>query len=326
MKQPHSGRASNAVSGALRTALARPPPLPTYRATCGTMGEYFTLGAAPKSARAHLVFLPGNPGLIGFYRHALSRVLARSPADVREAIAVHALGLPGHDTRKLNGAATYDVPAHTAYVRKYVEDLPRNGRLIFVGHSYGSHLALTVLNNLAEQERRRRNPASLLLMPCVWQMARCAGALTRAALNDPFGAVSTTAWALAQALNWFGGIKYGAHIAGDAEVTMKRASTALFRNVGSLARSEMKSIIQVPERCTESPTHVLWVDRDKWCPDETVQAIRKSHGDDTIVEKHPDVQHAFVMDRDDTEKVAATLASWIVPLVREDQEEAEEKE
>lgn len=296
-----------------RTMTATVEPLDTYRSGDGVKGEVIRLGVS--QANTHLVYLPGNPGLIAFYREHLKRVVARLPHDVN--VAVHALGLPGHDMSGLNGDATYDIDAHIAYVHSYIEDNIPKTNLVLAAHSYGAHLALAVSQQLLSQY----HCTFMLLMPCVRDMARCAGALTRTLLTDPFRTISATAWIAAQllpsrALNLLlSRTQYPSAIQTLTRYLHVNSRAALYRNICTLAQDEMKRITDVPTSPDLPRAHVLWAPDDKWCTTDTIAALENAFGDRIISEKI-DVDHAFVLNHHHSEKVAATVASWLAALVR----------
>ncbi len=62
--------------------------------TSTTQDESPAANGAQKNPDTHLILLPGNPGVIEYYRQFLLMTCSRLPQDVRASVAVHALGLP----------------------------------------------------------------------------------------------------------------------------------------------------------------------------------------------------------------------------------------
>ena len=309
-----------AKSKAFKSAALKTPrrvsmtKLHTYTSPLGVVGEYFRLGAQNCEEHTHVVFLPGNPGLVSFYRGVLSRALARCPSDIRSGIAVHALALPGHDARRLNGDKTFVVSDHVSFVRSYIEshiDISKN--LIVCGHSYGAFLGLRVLKLLPES--LVKSASAFLLMPCVRAMNDCCTLTQKAVIRDPFGLVSRLASVLGRNVPYslLARMQWSEFATETLSGLLSNADSSLYSNVTALARDEMLEINMPPSvpALKSECVRVLWVDNDQWCTDETVKAITQRYPG-CFVEKLNGVQHAFSLDQVQGESVAKALASWLV--------------
>ncbi len=310
----HIAKSRSVSRKVLKPPRASMTKLETYTSPLGVVGEFFRLGPPKSEEHTNVIFLPGNPGLVSFYRGVLSRALARCPSDVRSGIAIHGLALPGHDARRLNDDKTFVVADHIAYVRSYIaEHISSSKRLVVCGHSYGAFLGLRVLKVLPE--KMVKSASVFLLMPCVRAMSECCTGVQRAIIRDPFGLVSRLAsllgrsvpYSLIARMQWS---DFATQALGDL---LSNADSALYSNVTALARDEMREI-KVPPAVREldpERVRVLWVDGDQWCTRETVKAITQRYYG-CFVEKLPGVQHAFSLDHLQGESVAKTLASWLI--------------
>lgn len=278
----------------------------------------------------HIVLLPGNPGVIEYYRPVLRRIFERLPHDVSESTSIHGLGLPGHDVRELNGAATFNIADHKKYVMAFLDSTNLSpplaeSRLVFIGHSYGSFLSLKVLNELGQSVRAR---ASLvLLMPALWHMARCAGTAMCLLLRDALGATTWTSWALTAALpervrnKLIGLLDHDPAVQTVTGRVVDGRRHGLYRNICNLARDEMVNIMAPRDNAAAAAlgprTLFLHANRDRWCPPDAQSAIKEAFGPELTVEftgEH--VEHAFVLEREQSESVASSVASWVAEFVR----------
>ncbi|KAK1870225.1 hypothetical protein I4F81_012688 [Pyropia yezoensis] len=162
--------------------------------------------AAPRTPAAHVVFLPGNPGVIGFYTPFLRRLaagLAAAPWLVGGGVEVHGLGLLGHDGEGggggggLNEGRVFGVADQALGVVDYLcthvlaaaragdgdgsaASLPPSPaagaapppQIILMGHSFGAFLALTALRHAPRGLLSRAH--AHLLMPAVHEVGASA--------------------------------------------------------------------------------------------------------------------------------------------------------
>lgn len=325
------------------TVLSHYPPTEIFTSEHSVRGEVLHISRellhsrdAHKRRHTHVLFLPGNPGVIEYYRPIIRCIFDRLPHDVTKSVSIHGLGLPGHDVRELNGTRQFKIADHVAHVKKYlgsghVQPSLTNSNLIIIGHSYGSYLGVRVLEELGEAVIH--NSGMVLLMPALWEMGECAGAMTRFMVSDRFGSISWGLWAataiippvlrdvIVRALGHDGSVESVTRSLVDGR------RRGLYMNIGRLARDEI-ICIRDPTRhawCADigERSLLVWADADKWCPDEGKAVIGKAFGDRLRVEYAGEgVRHEFVTSRAETDKVARILAAWVTERVRSDDEAA----
>jgi hypothetical protein len=281
----------------------------------------------------HVVFLPGNPGVIECYRRWLCELVERLPLDVRSATSVHGVGYPGHDVRELNGPTVFGITDHVSYVRDYLSSAQLSpplsaSRVVFLGHSFGSFLALRILN--ADKALAARAHI-VMLMPAVHRMSDCRPPLVRlithrAASNVLVPTVNTLARLLPRAavraaFRAAGVVEGGSNAALSRMFDGRRG--ALFENCLSLAREEMEQIQHPADEpaCAmvgASRAYLYWTEDDAWCKADSVDAIRTAFGDLVVEHAGPDegVTHAFSTDVPQLEAVARCVAYWITGICR----------
>jgi pimeloyl-ACP methyl ester carboxylesterase len=281
----------------------------------------------------HVFFLPGNPGIIEFYRRWVHELGQRLPLDVRESATVHALGLPGHDVRELNGERVFLISDHCDYVESYMQSAHisppiAESRVIFIGHSYGSYLSLRILNR---QQSLASRAGFIMLMPAVWEMGACR---TREielltsnettgnvliSMANAFAVVLPASVRQAFVSRW--GLEAGSETIISRMMDGRRAN--LYNNILSLARCEVREIHDPRSEPASlllgpSRSYLYWTDDDIWCDKACVEAIRRAFGNLTVQHagKNPPVKHAFSIEVVQLEAVARTVASWITDLCR----------
>lgn len=317
------------------------PPTEVFTSSTGVRGEMLRLGvlaATPtlKTRHMHVVFLPGNPCLIEYYRPLLRRLYQRLPHDAQQAVTVHGLGLPGHDLRELNGMREFIIQDHLEYCVEYLKSelvVPgvERSEVVVVGHSYGCFLGLKVIKMLKLEGRA----GYVMLMPALYRMAECAGSVMRLMLQDSFRMTTWGAWtltALTPPLIRDAVIRALKHESGVEPVSKKLVDgrrRGLYLNICSLARDEMAKILDpASEKVSELGRNSLLVyaDGDRWCPPEGRERIQKALGDGLQVEfAGEDVNHAFVLSGDETEKLVRIVAPWLSELVRKRRAEMKTK-
>lgn len=283
----------------------------------------------------HIVVLPGNPGVIEFYRRWLLELANRLPHDVRQRVTVHGLGLPGHDLRCLNGSRTFGIEDHRRYVESYLSStnvLPSaaTSQVVFVGHSYGAHL---ILRLLSEKPHLIKRSHLIMLMPAVHQMSACMPSFIHFITNQSVAnilvpvvsaltSISPSSWrkSLVQSLLY------------DAcsesvlfQMTAAHKRQQLFHNCVALANDEKKSILHPRQQAASallgpSRSFLLWTDNDCWCTEENVDAIRSAFGNLTVklIGFESPVKHAFMLHSTEMQRVASVVASWLLEILRQD--------
>ncbi|KAI0567062.1 Lipid droplet-associated hydrolase [Gracilaria domingensis] len=294
----------------------RGPPCDVFQSSAEVRAEVLRILPETKAKpHTHLLLAPGNPGVIEYYRPLLRKLHARIPSDIRAHFSLHALGLPGHDLRHLNGQSTFAIHDHVALYQDYVRQIsePDDG-FIFMGHSYGSFLLLRLMDELGAHFLA--NTHFVMLMPCLWHMKYCCGPLLRVLARDSFGLTSSTSW-LATAFippilrnSLLELVQHDPSIIDVSRTVLDGQRRALYANVTTLARDEMKRITEV-QSSHSAKSLLVWVDQDQWCPVEAKQRICEHFSERLEVEKLDNVTHAFVLKDFETDRVVRSVAPWI---------------
>ncbi|CAN8064022.1 unnamed protein product [Agarophyton chilense] len=303
-------------------AAERGPPCDVFQSATGVCAEVLRiLPHSRAQPHTHLLLAPGNPGVIEYYRPFLRNLHARLPTDVHNHTSFHALGLPGHDIRHLNGQSTFTIDDHISFYLNYVRHISQPGdSFVLVGHSYGSFLLLRLMDKLGAHFSA--NAHFVMLMPCIWHMRRCAGPLLRLLARDTFGLTTNTAWLATAFLppifrdTLLQRAQHDPTVLQLSRTVFDGQRKTLYANVTTLARDEMKRITDL--QSTHS-THSLlvWVDQDQWCPAEAKQRISEHFSGRLEVEKLDHVSHAFVLKGYETNRVVRAVAPWVCTRILE---------
>lgn len=320
----------------LSTTLPKTEVVPHVETTSDVVENGYTSSvtqvATPNTT--HFVLLPGNPGVVEYYRQFLSLMQARLPQDVRDNVEIHALGLPGHDFRQLNGDTTYGIKEHTEYVLSYltsgnIRPSLTESSLVLVGHSYGAFLSLQVLDMLTPDVVSRTS--LVFAAPCVWNMEQCAGPVSSFLLRNPFQLTTSSAWLITKLLpkqlrDGLVRLQQYAPLAESATMRfVDHRRWALYRNVCALAQDEMQTIRALRQypalSSVAARTFVICANEDRWCPPGAVDVMKEAFGPKLTVEyadkSHlKGITHSFVLHTDQCEKVARVVSGWITEIVR----------
>lgn len=316
------------------------PPVEVFVSESGVQGEVMRLSFGTNEAssgtdsrkqdlQTHIVFLPGNPGVIEYYRPLIQSLWQRLFIQQQQCHHFHALGLPGHDLRQLNEDKRFIISDHSKYCLSYLRSKifspPLSGsKIVFVGHSYGSYLALKIIEELSDEETSNIHLA--MLMPCVWEMGRCAGIWTRMILTDVFQ-ISTWTASLLTAMTppfirdvFISLVKHDPDMATISRQLVDGNRRALYSNITSLGRDEVSNIHSPQSlrgiKRLSAPSLLVWATNDKWCPPCAKQEILKVFGELQVEVKRADVSitHAFVLNRDETDVVVDMILEWLKQL------------
>lgn len=314
-------------------SLLQTPPTEIFSSPVQVRGEILRiLPNRPSSeiTHTHIVLLPGNPGIIEYYRPFLRRLHQRLPADTRDLVSFHALGLPGHDLLQLNGLREFNIEDHIQYCVAYLQSnfvLPpvAESRVVIMGHSYGSFLGLRVLDRINLLEKA----GFVMIMPALYHVAKCAGTWAQFMVKDWWRSTTWTAWMMTAMTppalrdGIVGRMKHDAGVESVTKRLVDGTRKGLYMNICSLARDEMKSITDPKEnfdsRLSELAKRSLfvWTEGDKWCPPDARKKIRSVFGDRLQEEQTAEgVSHAFPLLGDDMENVAKLVAYWTCDWLR----------
>jgi pimeloyl-ACP methyl ester carboxylesterase len=136
------------------------------------VAEVLTLSSQRHLSSSTPLFLmiPGNPGLVGFYRLFLL-YLKRMWRDRRK---VQCVSYVGHTSGYLNRGGTFSFDFQLAFMKQYVrtlleEDDRRN--IVLGGHSVGAYVCLQILDSLPSTLRARVQH-TFMLFPTIFDIAR----------------------------------------------------------------------------------------------------------------------------------------------------------
>lgn len=326
----HVGKASLQPSEYPRTEI--------FTSTSGVRGEILRVGCRAggfegglrwdgKERFTHVVLLPGNPGVIEYYRPFLRRWFERLPKDVQERVCLHGVGLPGHDLRELNGERSFGIEDHLDYCGEYLgSEVVKPGlgesEIVMVGHSYGCFLGVEVMRRLEIEERA----GFVMMMPCMDRMGDCMGERERWLVRDLGGIVTGGGWIMTKVMpdvvkEWL--VERSGHDRGVREVGRRLVDGrrwGVYLNVCRLAREEMVRIGDVGKRMTGGwgeRALLVWAEEDRWCGKKSRERICEAMGGRITVEWAGEgVRHAFVLEAEETERVVRIVAPWLSERVR----------
>lgn len=247
---------------------------------------------------------------------------------------LHAVGIPGHDFKSLNNHKRFGISDHVdyyvSYVKHVVSSCPNNNgeqqndnkpNIILLGHSYGSFLALKIIENLSSSVYKTVTP--VMLMPCMWEMGKCAGIFMRMMAHHWFRIVI---WVFALILSLIPPlvrdfcIRLCNHrsevVAVTQGLTGGLTRMDMYSNMLHLARQEMREIRnpgQLKGIAKVTSALAMYVDNDKWCPPEAEMAIEQAFGRAKLDVRKlgASIEHAFVLKTGETDKVVDAVADWI---------------
>lgn len=276
----------------------------------------------------HVILVPGNPGVVTYYQPFMHSLWQRLSQRDTSNFHLHAVGIPGHDFKSLNAHKRFGISDHVDFYVSYVKHIVWAGEqqqtkpnIILLGHSYGSYLALKIIENLPSNLYKHVTP--VMLMPCMWEMGNCAGAVLRTFLQDWFRIVI---WFLALIISLIPplvrdfSIRLCGHrpevVAVTQELTGGLTRMDMYSNMAYLARQEMREIrspVQLKGIAKVTLALAVYVDHDKWCPPEAEAAIEQAFGRAKLDVKKlgGSVDHAFVLKTAETDKVVEAVADWV---------------
>lgn len=291
---------------------------------CGIATELLKFGSCFSGCRLLFLIIPGNPGVVGFYRTFMQTI--HSMCDYRHP--VWAVSHAGHcappdsmdmvedssatehsDAFGLNGQVEHKL----AFIRTHV---PEGTNLILVGHSIGCYIILEMMKRSPELKVMK----SIMLFPTIERMAQTPqGRLLTPVLCHfrylaylPVFLLSLLPDCLKAFLIRlvFGGI----HSLDQTVIqpTVGLLSGDCAANALYMAGQEMKNVLErdnVTIRKHLGKIIFYYGATDHWCPVRYYYDIRKDfpHGDLRLCEKG--FRHAFVLDAGSD--VAKILVEWI---------------
>jgi pimeloyl-ACP methyl ester carboxylesterase len=285
----------------------------------------------PPDTRPVFLMIPGNPGLVAFYRVFLLYLhrLTNGQVDLR------CVSFVGHTANaRLNDGRPFSFPAQLAYMRALLrgtlrETAQQQRRIFLAGHSVGAYTVLHMLDSLRtsttlSESDRARVCKAFMLFPTVMDIAA-----------TPNGRVHTPA------LKWLRPVALG--IVGMASLLPRSLQRFLLYRAVGLHPYEVEGaqgllqfrtaaacmLMAHEEMCTIGPLdmerfvrphmdklHWVWGQTDAWAPLSQLQRLKDHFGYDLSYELAPkDAKHAFVVGG--SHLVAPVIAEQIMPFLQQ---------
>ncbi|GAA5976279.1 hypothetical protein JCM11641_001103 [Rhodosporidiobolus odoratus] len=325
-----------------------PPLLPTASTATATAASHAPQPEEGKgengreAGRLVILFIPGNPGLVEYYRSFLSSLRSALPSPLRERTELFALGHLGHSAAsRAGGGGGGFKPSEQAGLEEQVEDKIRfleelrgshgvgkegGARVVVVGHSIGAWMGLQVL-----KERPHLITALLSLFPTLSHMSKTPNGRSLSplfsswTLRPVFYSASALSYLPPALTSKLVGLITG-HSGSGAEVTSQLvASPQSVLAALTLAKEELATVKELDEEAIRNAAGKMWVyyaqeGKDGWvtsqCMSEVGEVLERSVGKEGR-EKRVKVcgegmPHAFVLDEAHSASLARKCATWIV--------------
>ncbi|GAA6055914.1 hypothetical protein JCM3770_002358 [Rhodotorula araucariae] len=329
------------------TAPPPPPPEPTLDRRYGPLpGDFYHPADVlffdqidqSLPSKLILLFIPGNPGLVGFYRFFLTALRDALPAHLRSQTKVYAVGHLRHtpDFKEDRGFNPQHLPSLQDQVTDKVTfvDLvaqtdklgtPGGPKLVVLGHSIGAWIGLQML-----KERPQYISTVHALFPTISRMAetpngrRLSPLFSWWALRPVFYSTSALSYLPTTLATRLVSLLTGQSGAG-AETTAKLVSSPETVVAAlTMAREELARVTELDTALLEQYGERLWFywaaeGGDGWVTEEAVREIegvlerkfgeKGSRRRQRCAEGMP---HAFVLNEAHSNSLARKCAGWIV--------------
>lgn len=271
----------------------------------------------------HVVFIPGNPGVVGFYWQFLKALAASTETK----FCLHAMSYPGHDVSGLlvarEGARDRlnleeQIEHKIAFIKDHV---PEGSKLILIGHSLGCYMIMQILkrNVLTNVQLLKIG----LLCPVIARMAESPtgqrfGPFCKSHPLLGRALIRTASWLPKSFLTWFLDGKLET-ILGTPDVYRKDIVTTAIDFVKQppcvlnaihigidaidvVEEMDVDTLIEHKERLT-----IWYTPLDHWVPDGMYQELAKAQPDLSI--RPIGTHHAFMLHA--AEEVAQVVGPWL---------------
>ncbi|GAA5933664.1 hypothetical protein JCM3775_003766 [Rhodotorula graminis] len=329
------------------TAPPPPPPEPTLSRRYGPLADSFHHPADvltfPQISPALplklvLLFIPGNPGLVDFYRHFLASLRDSLPLELRNQTKLYAVGhlrhTPGFDEDR--GFNPRGLPSLDDQVKDkctFVESIadedgigrPDGPKLVVLGHSIGAWIGLQMLKALPQQISSLH-----ALFPTLSHMAltpngrRLSPLFSSWALRPVFLSTSALSYLPRALLSRIVALMTGQSGAGAQVTTALVGSPESVVAALTMAREELERVRDVDVDALERYGDRMWVywaaeGVDGWVTEEAVREIddvlERVAGEEGRARRQrcsEGMPHAFVLNEAHTTSLARKCAGWIV--------------
>ncbi|KDQ63374.1 hypothetical protein JAAARDRAFT_29400 [Jaapia argillacea MUCL 33604] len=282
----------------------------------------FTMPRSSESSATVILFIPGNPGLLGFYPPFLSDIHARARSSSTPLAILahshigHSPGVEDTETRY-----TLDSVGLTAQVASAIEavDLIKdtfgnNTKIVVIGHSVGSWITLKVLKSRPEDVTE-----VFLLFPTISQIASTPnGHRLSWVFRSPFPRIISRLSPVARilpttllSLLFRGWPLPQLHVLKSLINSPMTIFSAL-----TMAHDEMKTIRELDVALLDEYRHricMYFAEDDDWVGEQReaiLAAFQADPGTVRIVHGHPDIPHAFCINHG--EPLASQCFEWLI--------------
>ncbi|KAI9179002.1 hypothetical protein H9P43_005664 [Blastocladiella emersonii ATCC 22665] len=273
------------------------------------------------TAREVLVMVPGNPGVVEFYREFLDHVHADHASAHGGGLDIYAVQHLGHSAHAHLTSRAWSLSDQVAHKMHFIDSIvrayPAGTRVHLAGHSVGAYIVLQVLKIRGDRLRATASLGRvLMLFPTVMEIADTPnGAWMQYAVQ---WAPRTAVAYLASALQWLPAPVLHRVIAACSDVPgefLRTTADALIHptvvdNTLRMADQEMHAIRDLDVATVDKfvdHTHWVFGSDDKWAPRRMHDAIRDwwPQADVTMT----DHAHAFVLR--ESRAVADYVQQWL---------------
>ncbi|KZT30768.1 hypothetical protein NEOLEDRAFT_1083136 [Neolentinus lepideus HHB14362 ss-1] len=282
----------------------------------------FATALEPSAEPTVILFIPGNPGLLGFYTPFLSTLYEKAVASGSTSLAILAHSYLGH-TPGLVDRTTFSHPERvglTSQVHALVEVVDSiksiygaGTRIVLVGHSVGTWTALQVL-----KARHDGIAEVFLLFPTITHIVKTPnGRRLWWLFKRPFPRLVSTASPLTRLLP----LQVFSVILGDWPSTQLQVLLKLVHSPPcvfsalTMANDEMETIRELDIVLLDENRHRICIyfgDRDHWVGEQREAILRVFNPEPDsvrVVHGHSDIPHAFCINHG--EPVAEQCYEWL---------------
>uniref|UniRef100_A0A8C6X5G6 Lipid droplet-associated hydrolase n=1 Tax=Naja naja TaxID=35670 RepID=A0A8C6X5G6_NAJNA len=288
---------------------------------CGPWEDLWNDKSAP---RLLFLVIPGNPGLPGFYRTFIETLYCSLNQQYPVWVVSHGghCKIP-HEIRRKEEMVLNDtndvfglqgqVEHKLKFLQKYV---PKDVKLVLIGHSVGSYLALKIMEHSPELEilrsiflfptieRMAESPQGKLLTPLLCQL--------RYILYMPIYLVTLLPERVKRFL-----VRFALNQQKLNDETIVTTSTDMLNmnciaNIMYLASQEMRSIVERDNSTIKQHLNKLifyYGTTDKWCPLQYYEEMKMEFPDGDIRICEKGIRHSFVLDA--SKEMAEMITGWI---------------
>ena len=274
---------------------------------------------------AHVVFIPGNPGIVGAYRPFLKSLSQKTDRKLRIA----SVSYPGHDNSGLPEkveSGMYSLEEQIEHKMAFInETVPPKSRLVLIGHSLGCYMIMQLLKRNSLTNHRVEKIG--LICPVIANMA----ASPAGQIFGPFckkhpylgkALIHTASWLPASFLRNRFEKAFAEHLRTPDLYRSSLVSIVInflqqphcvmnavnigIEAIDTLQELDVDTLESYKDRCT-----VWYTPIDHWVPGGMYQTLAQNHKDFDI--KSFLVYHAFMLHAAD--EVAGVISPWLSDII-----------